>query len=148
MSLKIFNNLLVYRMTDAAAFHALKDELNELLAERPARLPSKSELSTEGFCEPLGIDDEYVEHVRAKTMVITVNFAQRMLPAKVVRQRLASAVREIEQNEERKVYAREKNQIKDRIISGRKSWRRPMKTAVSVNSSRIGSSLSPTACSA
>lgn len=117
MSLKIFNNLLVYRMTDAAAFHARKDELNELLAERPARLPSKSELSTEGFCEPLGIDDEYVEHVRAKTMVITVNFAQRMLPAKVVRQRLASAVREIEQNEERKVYAREKNQIKDRIIS-------------------------------
>lgn len=117
MSLKIFNNLLVYRMTDAAAFHARKDELNELLAERPARLPGKSELSTEGFCEPLGIDDEYVEHVRAKTMVITVNFAQRMLPAKVVRQRLASAVREIEQKEERKVYAREKNQIKDKIIS-------------------------------
>lgn len=117
MALKIFNNLLVYRMTDAAAFHARKDELNELLAEKPARLPSKSELSTEGFCEPLGIDDEYVEHVRPQTMVLTVNFAQRMLPAKVVRQRVATAVREIEKDEERKVYAREKNQIKDKVIT-------------------------------
>ena len=117
MSIKIFNNLLVYRMTEATAFHSRSDELNELLATKAARLPSPSELSAVGFSEPLGIDDEYVEHIRPKTMTLCVNFAERMLPGKIVRQRVLAKVKEIEENDDRKVYAREKNQIKDSVVA-------------------------------
>ncbi|MNE47339.1 hypothetical protein D3C80_1417420 [compost metagenome] len=38
--------------------------------------------------------------------------------------------------------------MREMIISGRNSCRRPMKTAVSENRMRIGASLRPTACSA
>lgn len=117
MSIKIFSNLLVYRLTDPAAFHSRYHELNELLAEKPARLPAKSELKAAGFTTPLGIDDEYVELIKPKTFTFAINFAERMLPAKVVRQRVSSEVTQIEKEEERKVYAREKNQIKDKVIS-------------------------------
>lgn len=117
MSIKIFNNLLVYRMTEATAFHARADELNELLAGQAARLPGPGELSFTGFSEPLGIDDEYVEHIRPKAMTLCVNFAERMLPGKIVRQRVLAKVKEIEDNEDRKVYAREKNQIKDAVVA-------------------------------
>lgn len=117
MSIKIFNNLLVYRMTEATAFHSRSDELNELLATKAARLPSPAELSAVGFSEPLGIDDEYVEHIRPNTLTLCVNFAERMLPGKIVRQRVMAKVKEIEDNEERKVYAREKNQIKDSVVA-------------------------------
>lgn len=117
MSIKIFTNLLVYRMTEANAFHARADELNELLATKAARLPAATELSALGFSEPLGIEDEYVEHIRNKTMTLCVNFAERMLPGKIVRQRVQAKVKEIEDGEERKVYAREKNQIKDTVVA-------------------------------
>lgn len=117
MSIKIFTNLLVYRMTEATAFHSRSDELNELLATKAARLPGPAELSCVGFSEPLGIDDEYVEHIRANTMTLCVNFAERMLPGKIVRQRVMAKVKEIEDNEERKVFAREKNQIKDSVVA-------------------------------
>lgn len=117
MSIKIFNNLLVYRMTEATAFHSRSDELNELLATKAARLPGPTELNCVGFSEPLGIDDEYVELIRSNTLTLCVNFAERMLPGKIVRQRVAAKVREIEESQERKVFAREKNQIKDEIVA-------------------------------
>lgn len=117
MSIKMFNNLLVYRMTEATAFHARSDELNDALATKAARLPGPAELSAVGFSEPLGIDDEYVEHIRSQTMTLCVNFAERMLPGKIVRQRVMAKVKEIEENEDRKVFAREKNQIKDSVVA-------------------------------
>lgn len=117
MSIKFFNNLLVYRMTEAKAFHSRSDELNELLATKAARMPGPAELSCVGFSEPLGIDDEFVEHIRPQTMTLCVNFAERMLPGKIVRQRVMAKVKEIEDNEERKVFAREKNQIKDAVVA-------------------------------
>lgn len=118
MALKLFTNILAYRMLDPARLHALgTDELNELLGNKPARLPTFSELSCIGWSEVLGVDDERVEEIRPQTLMLSVLFAERMLPGKVVRQRVNTKVKEIEKEEERKVYAREKNQIKDSIIT-------------------------------
>ncbi|MDX0622869.1 hypothetical protein GOD54_23505 [Sinorhizobium medicae] len=118
MALKLFNNILAYRMLDPSKLHALDtDELNELLGNKPARLPALTELSCFGWSEVLGVDDERVEPIRPQTFMLSVLFAERMLPGKVVRQRVSTKVKEIEKEEERKVYAREKNQIKDSIIT-------------------------------
>lgn len=118
MALKLFNNVLAYRITDPAQFHKHASlALNEALAEKPARLPTPMELKASGFQEPLGIEDEYVEVIRPYTYLLCVNFAERMVPGKIVRQRVLTKVREIEKDQERKVYAREKQQIKDEILS-------------------------------
>lgn len=117
MSLKMFNNLLVYRLTEASKFHIGREELNAALAVKPARLPTLGELKAEGFSEPLGIEDEFVEEIRPYTYLLSVNFAERMLPGKIVRQRVQTRVKKLEVDEERKVYAREKQQIKDAVIA-------------------------------
>lgn len=118
MALKLFNNILAYRLTDPAAFHKHGSEgLEDSLAEKPARLPAPMELSAAGFTPPLGIEDELVEVIRPYTYVIAVNFAERMVPGKIVRQRVSTKVREIEEEQDRKVYAREKQQIKDDVLS-------------------------------
>lgn len=117
MSLKMFNNLLVYRLTEASKFHIGREELNAALAVKPARLPTLGELKAEGFNEPLGIEDEFIEEIRPYTYLLSVNFAERMLPGKIVRQRVQTRVKKLEVDEERKVYAREKQQIKDAVIA-------------------------------
>lgn len=117
MSLKMFNNLLVYRLTEASKFHLGREELNAALAAKPARLPTLGELKAEGFSEPLGIEDEFIEEIRPYTYLLSVNFAERMLPGKIVRQRVQTRVKKLEVDEERKVYAREKQQIKDAVIA-------------------------------
>lgn len=117
MSLKMFNNLLVYRLTEASKFHIGREELNAALAAKPARLPTLGELKAEGFNEPLGIEDEFIEEIRPYTYLLSVNFAERMLPGKIVRQRVQTRVKKLEVDEERKVYAREKQQIKDAVIA-------------------------------
>lgn len=117
MPLKMFNNLLVYRLTEASKFHLGREELNAALAVKPTRLPTLGELKAEGFNEPLGIEDEFVEEIRPYTYLLSVNFAERMLPGKIVRQRVQTRVKKLEVDEERKVYAREKQQIKDAVIA-------------------------------
>lgn len=117
MSIKIFNNLLMYRITSPLTAIHRHDDLNAALAEKAARLPTFQELLAVGFNEMMGEEDTYVEQVNASTMLLAVNFAERMLPGKIVRQRVAARVKEIEEGEQRKVYAREKQQLKDSVIA-------------------------------
>lgn len=117
MSIKIFNNLLMYRITSPLTAIHRHDDLNAALAKKAARLPTFQELLAVGFNEMMGEEDTYVEQVNAGTMLLAVNFAERMLPGKIVRQRVAARVKEIEEGEQRKVYAREKQQLKDSVIA-------------------------------
>lgn len=117
MSVKLFNNLLMYRITSPLTAIHLHDDLNAALAEKAARLPTYQELLAVGFNEMMGEEGTYIEQVNAGTMLLAVNFAERMLPGKIVRQRVAARVKQIEADEDRRVYAREKNQIKDSVIA-------------------------------
>lgn len=116
MSVKLMTNLLVYRVT--SDWRRLHDsaQITEALATRPARLPSATELNAVGFSEICNEEDNFYERVSANTHRFAVNFADRMLPGKIVRQRMLAAVHRIESDEDRKVFAREKNQIKDKIV--------------------------------
>lgn len=116
MSVKLMTNLLVYRVT--TDWRRLHDsaQITEALATRPARLPSVTELNAVGFSEICNEEDNFYERVSANTHRFAVNFADRMLPGKIVRQRMLAEVHRIENDEDRKVFAREKNQIKDKIV--------------------------------
>lgn len=117
MALKLFSNILAYRVTNAFDLHKDLEAVNQALASKPARLPGKMELNAVGFTEPVGEEGAFIERIAPMTYVFAYNLAERMIPGKIVRQQVAARVKKIEKEQERKVYAREKQQIKDEVLN-------------------------------
>lgn len=117
MALKLFSNILAYRVTNAFDLHKDLEAVNQALASKPARLPGKMELNAVGFTEPVGEEGAFIERIAPMAYVFAYNLAERMIPGKIVRQQVAARVKQIEKEQERKVYAREKQQIKDEVLN-------------------------------
>lgn len=117
MALKLFSNILAYRVTNAFDLHKDLEAVNQALASKPARLPGKMELNAVGFTEPVGEEGAFIERIAPMAYVFAYNLAERMIPGKIVRQQVQAKVRKIEKEQERKVYAREKQQIKDEVLN-------------------------------
>lgn len=113
MNTKAFNNLMVWRIADYGNWTL--DVLNAMLAEKAARPPSAMEPERSGFITPLGVQDTYAEPVDATTLLVGINVAKRMLPGKVVRREVEARARKIAEDEGRKVFAREKQRIKEHV---------------------------------
>ncbi len=110
-----FRNLLVYRMTQALAVSL--EDLNERLAGKRARACENQELSTYGFIAPIGKgDDAPLVHVSNGFALIAARKEERILPGSVVRDALKEKVDQIEAEQMRKVYKKEKDQLKDEIV--------------------------------
>lgn len=110
-----FKNLLVYRLTQPLAVTI--EALATALATKPAREPATQELSTYGFIAPFGKGEEApLLYERNGYLLIAARKATRQLPGSVIREALAKKVEEIEAEQERKVYKKERDQIKDEII--------------------------------
>jgi recombination associated protein RdgC len=110
-----FRNLLVYRLTQDLPFDA--QALETALAAKPARPCASQELSTYGFIAPFGKgEDAPLVHVSQDFMLIAARKEDRILPGSVVRDALKEKVEEIEAEQMRKVYKKERDQIKDEII--------------------------------
>ena len=110
-----FRNLLVYRLTQDLPFDA--QALETALAAKPARPCASQELSTYGFIAPFGKgEDAPLVHVSQDFMLIAARKEDRILPGSVVRNALKEKVEEIEAEQMRKVYKKERDQIKDEII--------------------------------
>ena len=110
-----FRNLLVYRLTQDLPFVA--DELQTALAAKPARPCASQELTTYGFVAPFGKgEDAPLVHVSQDFILIAARKEDRILPGSVVRDALKEKVDEIEAEQMRKVYKKERDQIKDEII--------------------------------
>ena len=110
-----FRNLLVYRLTQDLPFVA--DELQAALAAKPARPCASQELTTYGFVAPFGKgEDAPLVHVSQDFILIAARKEDRILPGSVVRDALKEKVDEIEAEQMRKVYKKERDQIKDEII--------------------------------
>lgn len=110
---KAFNNLMVWRLVEPIHLDAVA--LNEALAERRAGNPTAGQMTKTGFIPPLAEDDCYVETLGA-AQLIAINTAKRLLPGKVVRGHVERKAREIEKAEGRKVFAREKQRMKEEVI--------------------------------
>ena len=110
-----FRNLLVYRLTQDIPFDA--EALETALLAKPARSCASQELSTYGFIAPFGKGgDAPLVHVSGDFLLIAARKEERILPGSVVRDALKDKVDEIEAEQMRKVYKKERDQLKDEIV--------------------------------
>ena len=110
-----FRNLLVYRLT--APLELDPEQLEQALASRPARPCGSQEALSYGFIAPLGKgEDAPLVHAANGYLLIAARREERMLPGSVVRDELQEKVEEIETAQMRKVYKKERDQLKDEII--------------------------------
>ena len=110
-----FKNLLSYRLTQEVPFEA--EALEAALASKPARPCASQELTTYGFVAPFGKGaDAPLVHVSGEFMLIAARKEERILPSSVVNDAVKEKVEEIETEQMRKVYKKERDQIKDEII--------------------------------
>ena len=109
-----FTNLLIYRLSADSTL--LPDNLEAALAQKPA-IPCGSQVtSTYGFVPALGKPQDPFVHVVQGFMLIAGQEEERILPGSVVRDALREKVVEIETADSRKVYKKEKDQLKDEIV--------------------------------
>ncbi|MCG8295310.1 MULTISPECIES: recombination-associated protein RdgC [Pseudomonas] len=110
-----FKNLLTYRLTQDVPFEP--EALEAALASKPARPCASQELTTYGFVAPFGKGaDAPLVHVSGDFLLIAARKEERILPSSVVNDAVKEKVEEIETEQMRKVYKKERDQIKDEII--------------------------------
>lgn len=110
-----FKNLSVYRLTQSIGFAA--EALQSALASKPARPCASQEMVTYGFTAPVGKgDDAPLVHQSGDFFLISARKEERILPSSVVRDAVQEKIEEIEQEQQRKVYKKERDQIKDEVI--------------------------------
>ncbi|UQY35480.1 recombination-associated protein RdgC [Pseudomonas fulva] len=110
-----FRNLLVYRLTQDVDFDT--EKLQAALAAKPARPCASQELATYGFVAPFGKgEDAPLVHESQGFLLISARKEERILPGSVVKDAVKEKVDEIESEQMRKVYKKEREQIKDEIV--------------------------------
>lgn len=110
-----FKNLLPYRLTQPIDLSAVP--LENAMASKPARPCASQELSTYGFVAPVGKgEDAPLVHVSGEFLLIAARKEERILPGSVVAEAVKEKVEAIETEQMRKVYKKERDQIKDEII--------------------------------
>ncbi|MFT2187297.1 recombination-associated protein RdgC [Pseudomonas putida] len=110
-----FKNLLTYRLTQEVPFEP--EALEAALASKPAHPCASQELTTYGFVAPFGKgEDAPLVHVSGEYLLIAARKEERILPSSVVNDAVKEKVEEIETEQMRKVYKKERDQIKDEII--------------------------------
>lgn len=110
-----FRNLLVYRLTQSVSLN--EETLIKALETKLAKPCTFQELSTYGFIAPFGKSEEAsLTHVSQDFYLIAARKEERILPASVVKEALQEKVDVIEARDARKVYKKEKDQLKDEVI--------------------------------
>jgi len=110
-----FKNLKLFRLTQEIPLEV--EALEAALASKPARPCASQELSTYGFIAPFGKgDDAPLVHASGEFLLIATRREERILPGSVVTEALREKVDEIEAEQLRKVYKKERDQLKDDII--------------------------------
>lgn len=111
----LFKNAIPYTLPED--FNLDPDQLETALASRRSRQCSAQELSTIGFTPAFGKGpDALVAHRVQDLILVCTETHSRLLPASVINQQVGIKVQEIEETENRKVYRKEKNAIKDELL--------------------------------
>ena len=110
-----FKNLMPYRITQALEIDPQALEI--ALANKPAREPGSQEMTTYGFVAPFGKgEDSPLVHDSFGYQLIATRKVERILPGSVIQDELKARIERIENDQMRKVYKKERDQIKDEII--------------------------------
>lgn len=110
-----FKHLKLFRLTQDIPLET--EALEAALASKPARACASQELSTYGFIAPFGKGDGApLVHTSGEFLLLATRREERILPGSVVTEALREKVDEIEAEQMRKVYKKERDQLKDDII--------------------------------
>ncbi|AKX51533.1 recombination-associated protein RdgC [Thiopseudomonas alkaliphila] len=109
-----FRNLLVYRFTQSVNFDL--EQWEQALAKKPALACGSQVLTTYGFTAPFGkAADAPLIYASQHFFLLAAQKEERLLPASVVKDAVNEKVEEIENAQGRKVYKKERDQIKDEV---------------------------------
>lgn len=106
-----FNNVRLYSFTKAFQLNA--EQLEEKLQEFTFRPCSSVDHSQYGWVSPLGRSGEMMTHALGDYIMICGQKQEKILPAAVIREAVEDKVEELEARQGRKIYRKEKLQIKD-----------------------------------
>lgn len=110
-----FKTVRLYRLSPE--FVLPWDSLEQLLATQVFQPCGKSEASRVGWVPPLGRDSDLLAHRLGDCVMLCLRKEERLLPSAVVNEAVQEKVDEIEEAQGRKVYRKEKLQIKDDAIA-------------------------------
>ncbi len=109
-----FRNLQMFHLQQP--FNLTPEELHHSLEPQAAKECGSQEPFSYGWKSPLGRQGAQLTHAANGCIMICARREEKILPASVVRERLAEKVEEIEEAEARKVRRREKEELKDILM--------------------------------
>lgn len=109
-----FKNAIFYRFSQA--FTHTAESLEDKLKEKAFTPCGSQELSRFGWVSPSNGLSDMLVHAGNGFMLIAGQKEDKILPAAVVKQQLDDKVKLIEHEQARKVYKKEKDQLKDEIV--------------------------------
>lgn len=110
-----FKNIRLYQFT--RPFELTADELDKKLAGFEFQPCSSFERSRFGWVSPLGKEEEAFTHSVGHYIMVCARKDEKLLPASVVNDAVNEQVEELEAKQSRKVYRKEKLQIKDDVTA-------------------------------
>jgi len=109
-----FKNLRAYRLT--SPFDLSAEQLEQQITGAVYRPCNKSQALSAGWVPALGEASEVLVHAAAGCFLLCMKREEKLLPSTVVREQVADRVSEIEREEARKVYRKERMQLKDEVV--------------------------------
>jgi recombination associated protein RdgC len=109
-----FKNLQLYRL--AQPFDFSPEQLDERLRGGEFSGCGRMDMLSSGWAPPLGRHGQQLVHAASGYIMISLRKEEKIIPAGVVRQLLEDKVAEITETEQREVYRREKQRMKESII--------------------------------
>jgi len=109
-----FKNVRAYRLTKP--FDLSPEQLGQKLAARNFVPCAKSQAVSAGWVPPLGGESEQLVHGAAGRLLLQMKREEKLLPSTVVREQLEEKVAAIEAAQGRKVYRKERLNLKDEIV--------------------------------
>jgi recombination associated protein RdgC len=109
-----FKNVRAYRLTKP--FDLSPEQLGKKLAARGFVPCAKSQAVSVGWVPPLDGESEQLVHGAAGRLLLKMKREEKLLPSTVVREQLEEKVAAIEAAQGRKVYRKERLNLKDEIV--------------------------------
>ena len=109
-----FKNARLYCLNEAIG--ASPEEIEKKLTEQIFHPCSSHDKSKYGWISPLGKQGEMLTHVQGDYIMLCAQKQERLLPSSVVNEAADEKVAELEERQGRKIYRKEKRQIKDDVF--------------------------------
>lgn len=109
-----FKNLIVYQFSQS--FETTAEQLEKKLSKKAFRGCGSQDLSSYGWVSPLGKNSALFTHSQNGFVMVTARQEDKILPASVLREALEEKIEQIEHEQDRRVFNKEKKALKDDLL--------------------------------